>query len=314
MPFEINLLLRSGKRLPKLAVRLLVAIAFLVVCSIATLGQASSTTSIAQQAATVPTPSAKNIERDRKEAERAAKESAKDQERKSKAEEKARLNRPAQIIINAPAERVRALIVSRAASQGMTVEEASDYKVVVSQRPAGWRRSMAIWIATYVIAEQEKGQTLVTVDLVRIAHLGNYTERVDLTKDKNARADIDNGLQSLKALAQSQEAAREQKAMQSTVPPTPAPASTSILSAEGYNQAGMGLFNQQRLPETEAAFREAIRLDTYNALYHHNLATALNAQQKYEEAEKEADLAVRLAPNEAAYRKDLEIIRANRRP
>jgi hypothetical protein len=92
------------------------------------------------------------------------------------------------------------------------------------------------------------------------------------------------------------------------------PAQSSMVStADGFNQAGLRLFSQQRLAEAEGTFRQAISLDPQNALYHHNLATALNAQQRYKEAEKEAALAVRLAPNEETYQRDLELIRTNRR-
>jgi len=113
---------------------------------------------------------------------------------------------------------------------------------------------------------------------------------------------------------QPQEQTREQSAKKSSSITQPAAqSSVPILNAEGYNQEGMKLFSQQKIAEAEAAFREAVRLDTDNALYHHNLGTVLNARQKYGEAEKEVELAVRLAPNEEIYRKNLEIIRANRR-
>jgi len=88
---------------------------------------------------------------------------------------------------------------------------------------------------------------------------------------------------------------------------------TSVVTPEGYNDAGRALYAQNKFAEAETAFREAVKLDPHNALYHHNLGTALNAQQKYVEAEKEVELAVGLAPNEQTYRKNLETIRTNRK-
>ncbi|MGI8786804.1 MAG: tetratricopeptide repeat protein [Pyrinomonadaceae bacterium] len=84
------------------------------------------------------------------------------------------------------------------------------------------------------------------------------------------------------------------------------------LNAEGYNQNGVGLFQQNKYAEAETAFREAVRLEPYNAAYHHNLGTALNAQSKLDEAEKEIELATRLSPNEETYKKGLEVVRANK--
>lgn len=84
-------------------------------------------------------------------------------------------------------------------------------------------------------------------------------------------------------------------------------------SADDYNQEGMKLYSLNKFAQAERAFREAVKIDAYNALYHHNLGTAINAQQRYEEAEREIDLAVRLAPNVEAYRKSLETVRSNRR-
>ena len=75
----------------------------------------------------------------------------------------------------------------------------------------------------------------------------------------------------------------------------------------------MKLYSVNKFTQAEAAFREAVRVDPYNALYHHNLGTAINALQRYEEAEREIDLAVRLAPNVEAYKKTLETVRSNRR-
>jgi len=86
----------------------------------------------------------------------------------------------------------------------------------------------------------------------------------------------------------------------------------SMVSADDYNQEGMRLYSLNKLGQAERAFREAVKIDAKNALYHHNLGTAINAQLRYDEAEKEMELAVRLAPDVEEYRKSLEIVRANR--
>lgn len=85
-----------------------------------------------------------------------------------------------------------------------------------------------------------------------------------------------------------------------------------LVNAEDYNQKGVELFQQNKHAEAEVAFREAVRLEPYKAAYHHNLGTALNAQSKLDEAEKEVELATRLAPSEEIYKKGLEVIRANK--
>lgn len=281
----------------------------------------------------------KQDEKAKKDAERLAKEkakfeekqkaqAAKDEKRRQKQAEKERLERPAQITINASAERVRSSIVARAASNGSIIEEATDYKIVFSKRITGMKGAFTQallgnayseepkYVATMILAEIEKGKTLVTMSDVAITvrmALGNVN-RVDYTKDKKVRAEADAMLQQLKQFAESQEqeaAKKNEVVSQST--PTQQPAQT-VLSAEGYNQAGVGLFGQKKYSEAEIAFREAVRLDPYNAAFHYNLGTSLNAQNKFDEAEKEIELACRLAPNEEMYKRSLEAVRANKVP
>jgi tetratricopeptide (TPR) repeat protein len=261
-----------------------------------------------------------------RERERAARSAAKEEESRRKAAEKERMNRPAQITINASAERVRALIVSRAASQGSTIEETSEYKVVLSRRVGGMRGILMRALignaysdepkyqATFVIVEPEPGKTLVTVDAAVVVRmvLGNVN-RVDLNKNKEVRADIDRVLEGLRTQAETQSPTGQASAPSAPQTQTTAASTMPVLSADGYNQAGMALFGQQKLGDAEAAFREAVRLEPTSALYHHNLGTVLNAQQNYGEAEKEINEAVRLDPNNAVFRQNLEIVRANRR-
>ena len=142
--------------------------------------------------------------------------------------------------------------------------------------------------------------------------LGNVN-RVDYTKDKKVRVESEAMLQQLKQLSESEQETINQNAVAAQTT-APQPVQTTVLSAEGYNQAGFGLFGQKKYAEAETAFREAVRLEPYNAAYHYNLGTSLNAQNKFDEAEKEIDLASRLAPNEETYKKSLETIRANKSP
>ena len=269
----------------------------------------------------------KRAEQQRKDSERQAKTKAKEDEQRKKRVEKERLERPAQTTINANAERVRTLLVARVASNGATIEEASDYKVVFSKRITGLKGAFTQalignayseepkYTATVVLAEIEKGKTLVTFSDVAISvrmAFGNVN-RVDYTKDKKTRVEVDSILEQLKQAAESQ----EQESLKQTVTETQTVATKEqsapiTLSAEGYNQAGVGLFSQKKFSESETAFREAVRLDAYNAAYHFNLGTSLNAQNKFDEAEKEIELATRLAPSEENYKKSLEVVRSNK--
>lgn len=283
---------------------------------------------------------AKRAEQAKKDAERLAKAKAKEeterQERANKAErnrfkqaEKERLNSPAQVTINASAERVRSLIVARAVTNGTTIEEDTNHKIVFTRRVTGMKGSLTQalignayseqpkYTATLVLAEIEKGKTLVTLSDAAISvrmPFGNVN-RVDYTKNKNTKAEVQTMFQQIKQLAETQEqeaASKEQQQAANVAQATVAQSQGVVLSAEGYNQAGTGLFAQKKYSEAEAAYREAVRLEPYNAGYHHNLGAALNVQNKFDEAEKEMELATRLAPNEEAYKKGLEVVRANK--
>jgi uncharacterized protein YlxW (UPF0749 family) len=114
-------------------------LASLTISTFAGVGMAAQTTSAPAVTPQQQTQDPKLAERVRKERERQEREAARERERAAKAAEKERMNRPAQITVNASAERVRALIVSRAASQGATIEEASEYRIVLSRRVGGMR-------------------------------------------------------------------------------------------------------------------------------------------------------------------------------
>lgn len=263
----------------------------------------------------------------RKESERVAKAKAKEDAKRSKQADKDRLERPTQITINAGAERVRALFVARIASDGNTIEEATDYKIVFSKRMTGMRGAFTQallgnaysetpkYTATAVLAEIEKGKTLITISDIAITvrmPFGNVN-RIDYTKDRKTRGDADSMLLRLKQSVESQEQTPVNQGLTSAYSsPTQSPTASVVLSSEGYNQAGVGLFAQKKYGEAETAFREAVRLDTYNAAFHFNLGTALNAQNKFVEAEKEIELASRLAPNEENYKKSLDVARLNK--
>lgn len=304
-------------------------LAWLTISTLAGVGMAAQTTSAPAATPQQQTQDPKLAERARKEREKQEREAARERERAAKAAEKERMNRPAQITVNASAERVRALIVSRAASQGATIEEASEYRIVLSRRVGGVRGVLTQALignaysdepkyqASFVVVETEPGKTLVTVDAAVVVRMAlGKVNRVDLNKNKEVRADIDRVLEGLKAQAETQQPAAAQAATAPSVAPTQTAATAltkPVLSADGYNQAGMALFGQQKLSEAEAAFREAVRLEPESALYHHNLGTVLNAQQNYGEAEKEITEAARLDPNNAVFKQNLEIVRANRR-
>lgn len=281
---------------------------------------------------------AKRAEQSKKDAERLAKirakeeaerqeQVAKDEKRRAKQAEKERAERPAQVTINASAERIRSLIVARAATHGTTIEEETNHKIVFSKRITGMKGAFTQalignayseqpkYTATLVLVEIEKGKTQLTLSdaaiTVRMA-FGNVN-RVDYTNDKKTKAEVETMFLQVKQIAetQEQEAAKQTQTVAQTVAAQPQ-AVKSVLSAEGYNQAGVGLFQQKKYSEAEIAFREAVKLDAYNAAYHHNLGTALNAQNKFDDAEKEIELATRLAPNEEAYKKSLEVVRLNK--
>src|SRR5205807_10306134 len=115
---------------------------------------------------------------------------------------------------------------------------------VVSQRIGGMRGALTQalmgnaysdepkYLATFVIVEQEKGKTLVTLDIAMVVRmvLGNLN-RVDLNKNKDARLEADKGLQALKTRAESQQQTAQQSAKEvATLSQAAAPRPT--LSAE----------------------------------------------------------------------------------
>lgn len=129
--------------------------------------------------------------------------------------EKESLHHPVQIVINSNAVRVRNLIIARAAAKGSTLEEVSDYKIVLS-RPVGGLRGIMTQalignaysdepksLVTLVVVELENGKVLVTADAAVVVRmpLGNVN-RVDLNKKKKVRAELNKLLEDLKAEAE----------------------------------------------------------------------------------------------------------------
>ena len=69
--------------------------------------------------------------------------------------------------------------------------------------------------------------------------------------------------------------------------------------AQAQNGLGNALYGQKRYAEAEAAYREAVRLDPANAVMHRNLSLALYAQKRYPETEASYREALRLDPDHA---------------
>jgi hypothetical protein len=129
-------------------------------------------------------------------------------------------NRPVQITINAPAERVRALIIADAAQKDSnTIEDAGEYKIVI-KRPSdegdyghttGQYISTTI-MTTFVIAEVEKGKTFVRLDVALvISGTSSGPHSFDTGKSKQQRTRSEKILQELKE--------RSEQSDQSAKPP-----------------------------------------------------------------------------------------------
>lgn len=84
-------------------------------------------------------------------------------------------------------------------------------------------------------------------------------------------------------------------------------------NAESHNLTGVTQFQQANYVGAEVSFRQATIREPQNASYHYNLGTALNAMGFSIEAEKEIELATRLAPTEEVYRKNLDLLRNTRK-
>jgi len=83
-------------------------------------------------------------------------------------------------------------------------------------------------------------------------------------------------------------------------------------SGRNYNEGGYYKFGRKEYSGAESSYRAAIAAEPNNAIYHSNLAATLNAQKKFDEAEKEMELASRLSPDDPNHKKNLNIIRSNK--
>lgn len=83
------------------------------------------------------------------------------------------------------------------------------------------------------------------------------------------------------------------------VAPTPSPTPTNP-EAVGHADRGLAGLRDGRLPEAEAALREAIRIDPRYTVAHTNLGVAFARQKKFAEAEAAFHLVVRLDPTGSA--------------
>lgn len=79
----------------------------------------------------------------------------------------------------------------------------------------------------------------------------------------------------------------------------------SLLSPERHNDKGQKYMDQQRWSEAEAEYREAVRREPQEALWHNNLGVALARQARYLEAEVEYKAAVKAQPEKALWRSNL---------
>ena len=79
-------------------------------------------------------------------------------------------------------------------------------------------------------------------------------------------------------------------------------------NAQTHDNLGGVLLAHENYAEAEAAYREAARLDPGNAVYQDDLSEALYAQEKYTEAEAACREAVRLDPSNGEYHHDLGVV------
>jgi hypothetical protein len=167
-------------------------------------------TPMSAQANSAPSPSPEQTEESqRKEMKRQYEEMRK----RSKAEEKERLGRPAQIQISAPVDRVGALLVRRMNEQGYQLADEGKYRLVFQREVKGFKAGMAtamsggdsppLWTASFTLTELS-GRTTVSVDMaVIIRRRFGTPSRTDMNKHKESRRDLDALLNSIKNEAES---------------------------------------------------------------------------------------------------------------
>jgi eukaryotic-like serine/threonine-protein kinase len=80
--------------------------------------------------------------------------------------------------------------------------------------------------------------------------------------------------------------------------------SDSNLALSYYNK-GKAFFDQKRYSDAETQYREAVRLQPYEAFYHNELGVALAGQRRHIDAEYEYREAIKLSPNTAIYQDNL---------
>jgi tetratricopeptide (TPR) repeat protein len=124
-----------------------------------------------------------------------------------------------------------------------------------------------------------------------------------MSPDENKTAESDNK-NNVSEILEKETGVLSSKPIQETKKP--------VVNAKNYNEGGYYAFNRKEYSNAEASYRTAIEAEPNNAVYHSNLAAALNAQGKFEEAEKAIELAVSLAPNNPIYKKNLETVRSNK--
>ncbi|MDX6501361.1 MAG: hypothetical protein QOG23_4621 [Blastocatellia bacterium] len=129
------------------------------------------------------------------------------------AEEK-KTDRPFQIVISAPSERVRALIVASEAEKGSNIETTSEYKIVVSksvdEKQYGTGSDAAAkCVSTFIVAETENGTTLVRLDMELVMRTMLGPLHVNLKTSEKRRAEMEKTLNELKARAESQKQANK---------------------------------------------------------------------------------------------------------
>jgi tetratricopeptide (TPR) repeat protein len=82
--------------------------------------------------------------------------------------------------------------------------------------------------------------------------------------------------------------------------------------AKAHYNLGLALYDQGKLEEAIACYRQGLRLNPNDADTHYNLGIALHDQGKLEEAIKELEQPVRLDPSSTLFRDHLETLKNKR--
>ena len=81
--------------------------------------------------------------------------------------------------------------------------------------------------------------------------------------------------------------------------------------AKSYNATALTYFQKGQYQEAYDAFNKAVIADPQNGMYHYNLASALTALRKFNEAEKEMLEAIKIEPENSTYKTGLDAVRQN---